>query len=356
MSVLYEHLSAMEDAGFLDENGKPKLDEDGNPLAWSKGGWGGRQSTSEEGENESDGVEGRNFKSGKVFLDPKIFGVKEEDPDYQSYLSGAKLPPGYLEMMEKYKKGELNGETLNNLRQTNFGNYGRQAEKPEFKPSWAKMKLKKTNQGSMIRLGQYEDSPSKSMNRVRKPEDTDGPVDDSSGPKEVVSKSSVEVAPTVQESVKSDVESDTAKQNEIAASEDAQVAESEKSAESSMPDETEQAPPRPKKFNFNDYYYNAQPPAPSKPSLPTPVTQPEAPPQHVPAEDVEEVEEVEEYEEEYEEFVEEYEEEEEEELDAHEVKNSVESAPASAESNLTDLQAILAQKQAELRRLQGLSS
>lgn len=53
----------------------------------------------------------------------------------------------------------------NNLHQTDYGRYGRQAEQPEFKPAWAKMKLRTTQTGQKVRTGQYDDSPNKHIRR-----------------------------------------------------------------------------------------------------------------------------------------------------------------------------------------------
>lgn len=373
MSVLYQHLSDMSDAGLLDENGKPKLDEEGKPLAWSSGDWGGRQCKGENGGGEEGAQEGRNFKTGKAFLDPNVFGVTEDDPNYQDYLSGAKLPPGYLEMMEKYKKGELNGDTLNNLKQTNFGNYGRQAEKPKAVPSWAsgKLKLKKTNQGSMIRQGQYDDSPSKVVNRFRKSggvvpdaptlQDSEGSHNDSNTSLKTPSTEENPPAPQPQnvESKEQEVKVDAAQssntgyqepeRNKVYASTEIQsdITKSPSKVDSPVKDE-DPVEPRPKKYNFNHFYYNASAPAPA------PVTKQvsETPPAKVEkAEDVGSEEE-----EEYEELVEEYSEYEDDE-ETEEPNHFEAAVPTDAgSSTLTDLQAILAEKQAELRRLQGLSS
>jgi hypothetical protein len=53
----------------------------------------------------------------------------------------------------------------NNLAQTDFGRYGRQAETSNFKPSWAKPNLRSTNHGSAIRNG-VTASPEKTSRRV----------------------------------------------------------------------------------------------------------------------------------------------------------------------------------------------
>jgi selenocysteine-specific translation elongation factor len=60
---------------------------------------------------------------------------------------------------------------MNNLKQTEYGRYGRQAETLSFKPAWAKKKLNATSIGANIRKGQYDDSPNKHIRRRVQPND-----------------------------------------------------------------------------------------------------------------------------------------------------------------------------------------
>jgi hypothetical protein len=106
---------------------------------------------------------GRNFQPGSNGWDPKEWGISENDPDYQSYLSGAKLPQSYIDAMKEYAGRSGIQYDASNLHQTEYGKYGRQAEKPAFTPSWAKKKLRSTGQGSAIRQGVYTDSPNKHL-------------------------------------------------------------------------------------------------------------------------------------------------------------------------------------------------
>ena len=145
MAVYYQQMAAADDAGLIGPDGQPKLGPDGKPL-WSSTGWGGRGP------------------GGEFRIDPKVFGISESDPDYQSYLTGAKLPPGFLEKMQEMC-GPNSQNMANNLKQTDYGRYGRQAEKPAFTPSWMKKKLRSTGIGDNIRNGVYNDSPNKHYRR-----------------------------------------------------------------------------------------------------------------------------------------------------------------------------------------------
>lgn len=169
MAFYYMQLAAADDAGVLMPDGTPKLGLDLKPLAWTPlTPWSGRGAGAAEGASGM-GPGGRNFKPGHPVIDPKLFGIMESDPDYKAYLTGAKLPPGYFEKMSELANSEAGGTEgiLNNLKQTDYGRYGRQAESPNFKPSWAKKKLRSTTTGTSIRQGQYDDSPNKFSNRRR---------------------------------------------------------------------------------------------------------------------------------------------------------------------------------------------
>ena len=175
MAFYYMQLAAADEAGVLLPDGTPKLGPDLKPLAWTPLTPWNKLDSKEAGSSTPLGPGGRNFKPGHPVIDPKLFGILETDPDYQSYLTGAKLPPGYFEKMGELAQSELGGTEgiLNNLRQTDFGRYGRQAENPSFKPAWAKKKLRSTETGASIRQGQYNDSPNKFVNQRRRVEAKD---------------------------------------------------------------------------------------------------------------------------------------------------------------------------------------
>lgn len=169
MAFYYMQLAAADDAGIIMPDGTPKLGPDLKPMTWTPlTPWNGRTTT---GTTEAAGLGpgGRNFKPGHAVLDPKLFNIMESDPDYHAYLTGAKLPPGYFEKMGELASSDLGGTEgiMNNLKQTDYGRYGRQAETPNFKPDWAKKKLRSTATGTNIRQGQYDDSPNKHTNRRR---------------------------------------------------------------------------------------------------------------------------------------------------------------------------------------------
>jgi hypothetical protein len=154
---------ASGDIRLVDADGNPiPLGPDGAP--WSSGGWKGRSSQGGGGSGDGqDGPLGRHFVPGQVTPEVlRLLGVSaESDPDYRSYLSGAKYPPGYWEKLSElgYSGASSGGFSANNLAQTDFGRYGRQAEQPKHKPSWAKMKLRSTTHGREARQGVYDTSP-----------------------------------------------------------------------------------------------------------------------------------------------------------------------------------------------------
>lgn len=170
MAFYYMQLAAADDAGIILPDGTPKLGPDLKPMSWTPvTPWNGRAPAGGATPTGM-GPGGRNFKPGHPVVDPKLFGIHESDPDYRAYLTGAKLPPGYFEKMGELASSELGGTEgiLNNAKQTDYGRYGRQAEAPSFKPAWAKKKLRSTETGANIRQGQYDDSPNKHyVNRRR---------------------------------------------------------------------------------------------------------------------------------------------------------------------------------------------
>jgi hypothetical protein len=158
VAFFFMMLAAADDAGYIGPDGKPKIGPDGKPMVW--------QGLGSSWNNGSGQYNGRNFKPGQAVIDPSLFGIKESDPNYNAYLTGAKLPPGYFEKMAELVDEQNNAAgnpygILNNSKQTDFGRYGRQAERQLFQPSWAKKKLRTTTQGQAVRSGQYNDSPNK---------------------------------------------------------------------------------------------------------------------------------------------------------------------------------------------------
>lgn len=161
MAHYYQQMAAADDAGLLDEHGNPILGPDGKPVGGWGGpnGWAGRGAGGSGGDNGlEDGPLGRNFVPGQVT--PELLnslGVGESHPDYRSFLTGAKFPPGYWEKLADLGYTGPGFNEHNNMAQTDYGRYGRQAESPRFKPSWMKKKLRSTASGSAIRKGKYED-------------------------------------------------------------------------------------------------------------------------------------------------------------------------------------------------------
>jgi hypothetical protein len=180
MAFYYSQMAAADDAGILGPDGKPKLGSDGKPLtssSWGNNGWQGRSADGKEGGGGGvSGPGGRKFAPGTAVINPSLFGIDKSDPDYKNYLTGAKLPPGYFEKMAEfsatYNASNYGQDGIpNNLAQTDYGRYGRQAENPAFQPAWAKLKLRSTNHGSAIRHG-VTASPEKTGRRVLETSDT----------------------------------------------------------------------------------------------------------------------------------------------------------------------------------------
>ena len=172
MACYFAHMAAADDAGMLDAHGNPLLGPDGQPLtsssAWGKNGWAGRSSNGGGGAPGSPGGPlGRNFVPGQVTPETlQLLGIDaNNDPDYRSYLTGAKYPPGYWEKLAELGYTSGPGFSANNLAQTDYGRYGRQAEQPKHKPTWAKMKLRSTTHGQDIRHGIYDTSPKREGTR-----------------------------------------------------------------------------------------------------------------------------------------------------------------------------------------------
>ncbi|GAX16919.1 hypothetical protein FisN_5Hu296 [Fistulifera solaris] len=80
----------------------------------------------------------------RIRLNPKLFGIADKDPDFHLYETGELLPHEFkLKMQEMY-----GGITPNQLEYKKYG-----ASKDDNKPSWAKMKLRHSKEGDMIRSG-----------------------------------------------------------------------------------------------------------------------------------------------------------------------------------------------------------
>lgn len=129
-----------------------------------KSNWGGR---SANGGSDGQGGEplfgGRNFQPGSDGWDPKEWGVEPSDPDYKSYLQGAKLPQSYIDAMKAFGGQHGIKYDASNLKQTS--KYGSAGGMPDFTPAWAKKKLRSTGQGAAIRHGIYHDSPNKHLKK-----------------------------------------------------------------------------------------------------------------------------------------------------------------------------------------------
>ena len=80
----------------------------------------------------------------RIRLNPKLFGVADKDPDFHHYETGELLPQEF-----KLKMQEMYGSITPN--QLEYKKYG--ATKADNKPCWAKMKLKHSKEGDMIRSG-----------------------------------------------------------------------------------------------------------------------------------------------------------------------------------------------------------
>ena len=143
--------------------------DDGRLAQEWKSSWGGRSTTggggSHVGGDGSALFGGRNFQPGSVGWDPKQWGIDANDPDYKSYLKGAKLPQSYIDAMMEFANQVGIKYDASSLNATG-GKYGSSGGKPAFTPAWAKKKLRATGQGAAIRHGIYNDSPNKHMHRV----------------------------------------------------------------------------------------------------------------------------------------------------------------------------------------------
>jgi hypothetical protein len=202
MDYYYMQLAAADEAGLLNVDGTPKEGVDWTSWTPSTP-WNGRSAKGGSANalvQTGRGGGGRNFQPGHSVIDPKIFGIYINDPDYHAYLTGAKLPPGYFEKMGAFAKCEEGGAQgiLNNLKQTDYGRYGRQAEAPTFKPDWAKKKLRTTSTGANIRQGQYDDSPGKFSNRRRVQPKAEAPNLDDEPEETAVQPEPVQVKPVAQ--------------------------------------------------------------------------------------------------------------------------------------------------------------
>lgn len=162
------------------------FDIDGNLIAveeapanmgsgW-KSNWAGRKAKKDGGDNSAP-VErekpklfgGRNFKPGSPGWDPKHWGIDPNDPDWDKYKSGEMLPPQFIQAMENFAKAtghfkesykEMGMDVAYNLNSTAYGSLG---EKAENKPVWMIKKLRATSAGQNIRSGVYDDSPNKHL-------------------------------------------------------------------------------------------------------------------------------------------------------------------------------------------------
>jgi hypothetical protein len=140
--------------------------DDGRLAREWKSNWGGRSSSGGSGSDGNGSTAlfgGRNFQPRSDGWDPKEWGVDANDPDYKSYLTGAKLPQSYIDAMKEFA-GQV-GLTYDASQLNHTAKYGSSASKPAFVPVWAKKKLKNSSQGNAIRQGYYNDSPNKHIKR-----------------------------------------------------------------------------------------------------------------------------------------------------------------------------------------------
>lgn len=129
--------------------------------------WGGRSANGGGGNGGEDGEPlfgGRNFQPGSDGWDPKEWGIETSDPDYKSYLQGAKLPQSYIDAMKAFGGQHGIKYDASSLKNTTSV-YGSAGGKPNFTPAWAKKKLRSTGQGAAIRHGIYHDSPNKHLKK-----------------------------------------------------------------------------------------------------------------------------------------------------------------------------------------------
>jgi hypothetical protein len=346
MTFYYSQMAAADDAGILGPDGQPKLGPDGNPLTISSSGtngWQGRSAGGTEGAGEVAGPGGRKFAPGTAVINPALFGIDKSDPDYKNYLTGAKLPPGYFEKMAEFSANyhaERYGQDgiPNNLAQTDYGRYGRQAETPAFQPTWAKLKLRSTNHGSAIRNG-VTASPEKTGRRVLETSGTGAlaaPILDAEPPK-------LEAVDTEPPKLEAEAEPEPEPEPEVPQKEVKKEEKPKKKLVRKVRKVRKQPREAPKE--------GAKPVAKSA-TKPRAQEQPEQAPSR-PAQQEYYPESDEEYEEEIieEEFSEE--EYEEEIIEEEIIEDEEYEEPPQAPINMNDLKAILAAKQAELMRLQA---
>jgi hypothetical protein len=393
MSFYYSQMAAADDAGMLGPDGKPKLGPDGKSLtssSWGSNGWEGRGAGGSEGAaGGATGPDGRRFAPGTAVINPALFGIDKSDPDYKNYLTGAKLPPGYLEKMADFaahyhanNPSHSGGEdgTYNNLAQTDYGRYGRQAETPAFQPTWAKLKLRSTNHGSALRHGIDAEPPEKGGRRVadttsaapigpmapppplqQEPPKPEPPKEEVKSekpkPKEGKLKRMVRKVRRVKkdpsdaaEPVAKAAAKPKATQAAYAASD--YIVQTKEQPEQARPRVDQEQAPMPRVAPEQAPMPRVDPEQPPKPRVqPSSPVQQSAPPMQEYYPESED-----EYEEEYEEeeiIEEEFTEYEEEEIMEEEIIEEVFGEPPQKQANLMDLQAILAAKQAELMRLQA---
>ncbi|KAL7578782.1 hypothetical protein ACA910_016007 [Epithemia clementina (nom. ined.)] len=173
MALYYAQLAEQEASKGM------MFDIDGNPIeegTGASGGVSGDWKSNWTGRKKKDGSTeeppppekpkmfgGRNFKPGSSGWDPKQWGIDANDPDYDQYLSGAMLPPQFISAMNNFAKatGHYQVEDYASNLRSSEGAYGRLAEKQAHIPDWMKKKLRSTTQGHSIRTGQYDDSPNR---------------------------------------------------------------------------------------------------------------------------------------------------------------------------------------------------
>jgi hypothetical protein len=302
MAYYYEQMAIAADAGMIDAEGNPiVIGPDGKPTlpGWGSG-WHGRAPGAGVGAGESAGPLGPNFVPGQVTPETlALLGIHQSDPEYTEYLTGAKFPAGYWEKLEEIGYQFDGTPSYNNLKQTSYGQYGRQAENPLHKPAWVKKKLRSTDKGSAIRSGDYKDSPGHTLDRFNNMNnERANELDEGQEYEEVEEEESYYEEETIQESTVQESTTTTVATpdlNDLQAKLAAKQAELALIAAQSQPPSPATAPKSP----VASYLPPSSPPTPARPTM-------------APA------------------------------------------APAASAGDLNELQAMLAAKQAELARLQGM--
>jgi len=116
---------------------------------------------------------GRNFKPGSPGWDPQQWGIDADDPDYEDYQTGQKLPTEYITVMTNYAKAVGRYRPVEDAEKVQLREVGngdvKQYKEPtaSFVPAYAMVKLRGTKRGQNIKSGVYNDSPNKHLHKYR---------------------------------------------------------------------------------------------------------------------------------------------------------------------------------------------